>query len=488
MPAIVLPYNRDQSFVTQQEYWDCGPASGQLCLNTQGQTVSEGDLILAMGTTTNGTNSIDDVARGLNQYDPEGAYQGFWMPTDPPTRELIDTMRQYIFRTIKMGRRGCVANFVVPPSNYPKAVPKADKSLPGADAPNPAYGPGQIWHYVAILGIDEDDDTALIVDPGFQPPEYWCKITALASYVTPHGIVWSSSAPALTAPAAPAPTTPAAPAPAPVNDSDAQLLATAMWNALPIQRYQELLPAMVDCLKQAECNTENRVAFLLAQVAHESGGLLYQEEIADGSAYEGRADLGNVHPGDGVKYKGRGWIMLTGYRNYEMFSQWAFQKGLCPSPTYFLDNPTEVCNIKYVGLSTSWYWTVAAPGINAMCDANDFVGVTKAVNGGTNGLEDREARLVTCREVAAQLPQLHGCTQTTAPPPPPTVVGTPEDELTMWLPGRTLRDTLTEVIQTPERLDTMLGHSINGASLARVNFELLRRICEHLNIDTTDVR
>jgi hypothetical protein len=212
MPAIVLPYNRDNSFTTQEYFWDCGPASGQLCLNVKGQNVSEQDLIVSMGTDQGGTDSIDDVARGLNQYDPEGKYQSLWMVTDPATPQQVDEMRSAIFRTVRSGR-GCVANFVVPPSNFPRAVAKTDKSLPGADGVSPSYsGGGVIYHYVSVLGIDDSDDTCLVVDPGFQPASYWVRTADLASYVTPHGVVFSGSAPA--APPAPAPGAPAPAAPA----------------------------------------------------------------------------------------------------------------------------------------------------------------------------------------------------------------------------------------------------------------------------------
>jgi putative chitinase len=56
----------------------------------------------------------------------------------------------------------------------------------------------------------------------------------------------------------------------------------------------------------------------LAQIGHESGYLQYVQELASGKAYEGRADLGNTSPGDGVRYKGRGLIQITGKRNYAL--------------------------------------------------------------------------------------------------------------------------------------------------------------------------
>ena len=75
------------------------------------------------------------------------------------------------------------------------------------------------------------------------------------------------------------------------------------------------------CLKRFEIDTPARIAHFMAQIAHESGGLRWMEEIADGSAYEGRFDLGNTQPGDGKRFKGAGVIQLTGRANYEAFSE-----------------------------------------------------------------------------------------------------------------------------------------------------------------------
>jgi putative chitinase len=179
---------------------------------------------------------------------------------------------------------------------------------------------------------------------------------------------------------------------APAGPDGAQLLSDAMGGRLDLDRYRELLPAVASSLNACECVNVNRIAMWCAQIGHESGGLFYTEEIADGSAYEGRADLGNTQTGDGVRFKGRSWIQITGRSNYARLSQWAFGKGLVPSPTEFVDKPNELASDQYAGLGAAWYWVVARPDINALSDAQDIVTVTQRINGGQNGIDDRRDR------------------------------------------------------------------------------------------------
>jgi predicted chitinase len=182
--------------------------------------------------------------------------------------------------------------------------------------------------------------------------------------------------------------------------SDAEKLSYAMDESLSLQEYEQLLPHVRASLAACECFNEDRVAMWLAQIGHESMGLKYFEEIADGSAYEGRTDLGNTQPGDGPRYKGRGPIQLTGRTNYTQVSAWAAEQGFVDSPTKFVDQPELLGTHEWGFLGTDWYWVIARPKINAMADAGDIEGVTKAINGGLNGLEDRCHRYERAKQVA----------------------------------------------------------------------------------------
>jgi len=126
-----------------------------------------------------------------------------------------------------------------------------------------------------------------------------------------------------------------------------------------------------------------RLIHFLAQLAHESGNFRYMEEIASGAAYEGRKDLGNVNKGDGVRYKGRGPIQLTGRANYRKYGQ---QLGID-----FENNP-EIVALPSVGLLVACkFWS--DNGLNELADKDDVMAITKRINGGTNGLTDRKAKL-----------------------------------------------------------------------------------------------
>jgi putative chitinase len=129
-------------------------------------------------------------------------------------------------------------------------------------------------------------------------------------------------------------------------------------------------------------DTGLRLAHFMGQCAHESGGFRYMEEIASGQAYEGRADLGNTQPGDGRRYKGRGPIQLTGRANYRAFGR---EVGID-----FEAHPEIVAYPSIGLLAAVRYWNNR--GLNALADADDLMGITRKINGGTNGLDDRKVQ------------------------------------------------------------------------------------------------
>lgn len=184
---------------------------------------------------------------------------------------------------------------------------------------------------------------------------------------------------------------------------DASQLSRAMGASMPMSHYESLAPAFNAAMIQAECTTEFRAVMWCAQLGHESAGLRYMEEIADGSAYEWRQDLGNNQPGDGRRFKGRGPIQVTGRHNYSKLSEWAFGKGYVNSPTYFVERPDELASPTYGFLGAVWYWTVARPQLNSLADNELLVAATYAINGGQTNIDDRRIRYWNCRAMGADI-------------------------------------------------------------------------------------
>lgn len=121
------------------------------------------------------------------------------------------------------------------------------------------------------------------------------------------------------------------------------------------------------------------LAHMYAQFAHESDGFKTLQEYASGGAYEGRKDLGNVFPGDGKKFKGRGYIQITGRYNYGNCGAY-MKEDLLVDPTILLD-PDK-------GFTASlWYWKLHK--LDKLAVADNITAITKKINGGVNGLLSR---------------------------------------------------------------------------------------------------
>lgn len=134
-------------------------------------------------------------------------------------------------------------------------------------------------------------------------------------------------------------------------------------------------------LPKYEITTELRLIHFLSQIGHESGELRYTEELASGRAYEWRRDLGNNRPGDGVRFKGRGLIQLTGRYNYTKFASYIDDSRLITNPILIAQDDDLTV------LTAFYYWSRTK--LNKYADRDDIRRVTRRINGGYNGLSDR---------------------------------------------------------------------------------------------------
>ena len=178
------------------------------------------------------------------------------------------------------------------------------------------------------------------------------------------------------------------------------------------------LEPLTETFQKYDINTPKRQAAFIGQCAHESGnfktlqenlnysaeGLMKTwpsrfptKEIADqyarqpakiaGKVYNGR--LGNTSEEEAAKYLGRGLIQLTGKENY----------GNCGSGigVDLLSNPNLLTDPKYAALSAGWFWN--KKGLNSLADASDIETMTKRINGGLIGLDDRKAKIAKALSV-----------------------------------------------------------------------------------------
>ena len=173
----------------------------------------------------------------------------------------------------------------------------------------------------------------------------------------------------------------------------ATLLGLVMLAASPedVARFAGPIAA---CCTRFGIDTPLRQAHFLAQIGHESGQLRFQQEIWGPTAaqkrYEGRADLGNLQAGDGKRFMGRGLIQLTGRSNYGRYGRAIGREQEILASPEIVASDLDLC----VGVA-GWYWTQR--GINALADHDDVTAVTRAINGGLNGIADRRALLARAK-------------------------------------------------------------------------------------------
>lgn len=169
----------------------------------------------------------------------------------------------------------------------------------------------------------------------------------------------------------------------------AEQLIEIAGSGAPSDRLRQLASSVNEVLNYYQINTPLRICHFIAQVAHESDCFKAMEEYASGEDYEGRDDLGNTQPGDGVRFKGRGLMQLTGRANYVKFSKAMNQD--------FIAQPQLVAQIPWAIRMAGWYWD--DHHLNEYADLDDLERVTRVVNGGYNGLEDRRRYLQKAKSV-----------------------------------------------------------------------------------------
>lgn len=163
------------------------------------------------------------------------------------------------------------------------------------------------------------------------------------------------------------------------------------------------LPQLNLFMPKYKIDTPQRIGGFVSQVGVESEDLKYTKEIASGNAYEGRKDLGNIYPGDGRKFKGRGLIQVTGRKNYRDCSLALFKDDRLERNPELLSSPS--CAVE----SACWYWDVR--NVNSICDKPEdwhkagvhnydkITWISVLVNGGLNGITERRENYARARKV-----------------------------------------------------------------------------------------
>lgn len=168
-------------------------------------------------------------------------------------------------------------------------------------------------------------------------------------------------------------------------------------------RRNTYLKPLNDAMERFEINNPMRIAAFIAQVAHESGQLKYTAELGNGKQYEWRKDLGNLRPEaleaahangstTGLFYEGHGLIQITGFDNHKECGE---DLGID-----LVTNPMLLCEPEYAALSAAWFWW--KHGLSKHADTGNFGRITRQINGGTNGAEQRLALYWNCKKVLCE--------------------------------------------------------------------------------------
>ncbi len=168
---------------------------------------------------------------------------------------------------------------------------------------------------------------------------------------------------------------------------------------LAAAKLQLYLPHLNRAMQAYGVDTMQRTAAFVAQLAHESGEFRWMEEIWGPTDPQRRyeppgtlaARLGNTQPGDGKRFKGRGPIQITGRFNYTKYG------ALLGAD--LVTQPDLAATPEIAFATAGLYWK--SNGLNELADANDFIKITRRINGGTNGLADRQKYHMRALQVLA---------------------------------------------------------------------------------------
>ena len=156
---------------------------------------------------------------------------------------------------------------------------------------------------------------------------------------------------------------------------------------------EELALSLNATFEMFKIDSPLRICHFLGQVMHESGCFRYNEEIWGNTpaqkTYEGRKSLGNTEKGDGYRFRGRGYIQLTGRANYQRFAK--------DSGIDVISKPDIVSQPPLNMMSAGWYWDKRK--LNKFADKDDLRGITYRVNGGYNGYADRFKYVNHCKKI-----------------------------------------------------------------------------------------
>lgn len=182
-------------------------------------------------------------------------------------------------------------------------------------------------------------------------------------------------------------------------------MTTAFAYRLGWRSLQHVVPSLTDAhakalakdlagpMRKYDITTPKRAGMFVAQIAEESAAFATTTEFASGAEYEGRRDLGNTHPGDGKRFKGRAYLQITGRTNYAAVSH-IFGHD-------FVAHPQDLGSPQYAALASAWWFK--SHGCLVPADHGDVLACTHIINGGENGLDVRRANYARAMEVAEYL-------------------------------------------------------------------------------------